>query len=297
MVSLGINVQYHKNDFEGEEQIREQTSYHMAQIGKLMKVTPDIIALACVYFHLYFARIKFDSHDIHMSDKTTGGSHHVVVVSLACLYMAEKVGEHSPRNGATRIAAFHLSQKTTPPPPDIVIQTASLSVEIKQTEMKVLVAIEFSFEFSSPYQFLVKAFYTIFQDEYIGVLNAMISDHEGILPIAWHFIHDSLRTTLCLQYSSELIAVSALYLAFKLKGITIPSKPTTHYSLSCSLSSSLPSSESSLSSPMSSRPFPSSHEEKKTSSTPWYWEYFGFVERDVLDASDQILACVEKSLR
>jgi cyclin T len=40
--------------------------------------------------------------------------------------------------------------------------------------------------------------------------------------VAWNFVNDSLRTTLCLQFKPQLIASAAIYLASKFLKYDLP---------------------------------------------------------------------------
>lgn len=43
----------------------------------------------------------------------------------------------------------------------------------------------------------------------------VITGNRNLAQVAWNFVNDSLRTTLCLQFRPQLIASAAIYLASK----------------------------------------------------------------------------------
>jgi uncharacterized membrane protein YbhN (UPF0104 family) len=42
---------------------------------------------------------------------------------------------------------------------------------------------------------------------------------------AWNFLNDSLRTTVCLRFSAEVVATAAIYMAARLLRLPLPESP------------------------------------------------------------------------
>jgi len=52
-----------------------------------------------------------------------------------------------------------------------------------------------------------------------------IQGSRNLAQVAWNFVNDSLRTTLCLQFKPQLIASAAIYLASKFLKYQLPEGP------------------------------------------------------------------------
>lgn len=52
--------------------------------------------------------------------------------------------------------------------------------------------------------------------DYISIISLNLADKE-LAQIAWNFVNDSLRTTVCLQHPPSVIACACIYLAAKYK--------------------------------------------------------------------------------
>jgi cyclin T len=77
-------------------------------------------------------------------------------------------------------------------------------------ERLVLTTIRFDFNIQHPYRPLFDA-----------MRNLGINQKE-VKQVAWNFVNDWLKTTLCLQYKPQYIAAGSLYLAAKLHNIKLP---------------------------------------------------------------------------
>jgi len=51
--------------------------------------------------------------------------------------------------------------------------------------------------------------------------------NRNLAQVAWNFVNDSLRTTLCLQFKPQLIASAAIYLASKFLKYQLPDSGPT----------------------------------------------------------------------
>lgn len=47
---------------------------------------------------------------------------------------------------------------------------------------------------------------------------------KDLAQVAWNFINDSLRTTIALHYTPQCVAASAVYLASRFLGVTVPTR-------------------------------------------------------------------------
>ncbi|XP_073142003.1 uncharacterized protein [Henckelia pumila] len=78
-------------------------------------------------------------------------------------------------------------------------------------ERLILATVAFDLNIQLPYKPLVAA------------LNSMEISQKEVAKVAWNFVNDWLRTTLCLQYKPHYIAAGSIFLAAKLQKIKLPS--------------------------------------------------------------------------
>lgn len=164
--------------------LRLSICHFMQAAGMKIRLPQVGIATAIVYFHRFFARNSPKEYDPH-------------AVATTCLFLAGKVSD----------VAVKLS---------VVMETAGYRWATKQeydalrdrlltTERAVLKAIGFDFNSQHPYRFVVS---------FVKSLPAHGS--QELLQIAWNWVNDSLKTTLCLRYRPEQIAAAAVLLSAKL---------------------------------------------------------------------------------
>uniref|UniRef100_A0A0D9VGK4 Cyclin-like domain-containing protein n=1 Tax=Leersia perrieri TaxID=77586 RepID=A0A0D9VGK4_9ORYZ len=77
-------------------------------------------------------------------------------------------------------------------------------------ERLVLATVRFDFNIQHPYKPLLDAM------EKLGITQ------KEVKQVAWNFVNDWLKTTLCLQYKPQYIAAGSLYLAAKLHNVKLP---------------------------------------------------------------------------
>ena len=76
-------------------------------------------------------------------------------------------------------------------------------------ERVLLQTIKFDLQIDHPHDFIVS---------FVKSLNVAENDQkvQNMVQVAWNLANDSLCTTLCLQWESEIVAIAVIYLALKL---------------------------------------------------------------------------------
>lgn len=145
------------------------------------------IATAITFFHRFFTKYSFSDKE----GECTG---------FACLFLAGKV-EGPPTKLKELIAVilkYQYQRQFALDSPEF----RQLKERILRYERDVLRVIGFDFQVEHPYSHLLSR-----------VRNLEYDNHRQLAQLAWNFINDSLRTTLCVQYEPSDIAATAIYLA------------------------------------------------------------------------------------
>lgn len=165
---------------------REGIGY-ILNIGQALKLVHNpTMATACVFFHRFYMTYSFD-------DFARGPA------ALACLFLAGKV-EETPKKckDIVSVAKDQYPQ---------VFQTQKLMDEVISLEKVLLQTLRFDLHVEHPYSFLLK---------YAKDFKEEKEKMQKVVQTAWTLVNDSLYTTLCLLWEPEIIAISLLYMAFKL---------------------------------------------------------------------------------
>lgn len=176
----------------------------LKETGMKIKVPQLTIATAIVFCHRYFA---MNSHKSVKNDR--------FVIATACLFLAGKV-EETPKSLKDIVKVAYQVQYSNE---KFNISTDYFEVQrenILCAERLLLHALEFDFNVEHSYKYLLN----IVKDmSKIGLVKE--GNARELAQVAWNFANDSLRTTLCLQFSAEEIAAAVLYLAAKYLGRNI----------------------------------------------------------------------------
>ncbi|KAI3420284.1 hypothetical protein GPALN_003598 [Globodera pallida] len=173
---------------EQEDGCRRDGVKVIKEVGKALnlKASPTL-ATACVFFHRFYMFHSFKDHPKNM-------------MALACLFLAGKV-EETPKKcrDILTIGQKHFYDQFTldETPEDLML-----------AERILLQTLRFDLHVEHPYTFLIqyaKGFR--FDKDY---MSKIVTD-------AWTFLNDSLGTTLCLLWEPEVLAISMLYMSFKLE--------------------------------------------------------------------------------
>ncbi|KAJ6705332.1 CYCLIN [Salix purpurea] len=188
-------------DLKKETYLRKSYCTFLQDLGMRLKVPQVTIATAIIFCHRFFIR---QSHG--KNDRRT--------IATVCMFLAGKV-EETPRplkdvilvsydimNKKDPVAAQRIKQK------EVYEQQKEL---ILHGERVVLATLGFDFNVHHPYKPLVEA------------IKKFKVAQNALAQVAWNFVNDGLRTSLCLQFKPHHIAAGAIFLAAKFLKVKLPS--------------------------------------------------------------------------
>ncbi|ORX76738.1 cyclin-like protein [Anaeromyces robustus] len=170
-------------------------------IGITMKIPQTTIATACIYLHRFYCRkslkyypaYEIAAASLYLASKLTDAQRRLKDIIIVCISKAQK---NAKLNINEKTHEFDKWKKT-----------------ILYHELEVLETICCDVNVDHPYSHLLNMMEK-FND----------SDHSNIVKLAWCFINDSFKTTMCLRYPAQIIAASALYMACKYEGEVLINK-------------------------------------------------------------------------
>ncbi|CAN6236296.1 unnamed protein product [Urochloa humidicola] len=183
-----------------ESEVRQLYCSFIRDVGIRLKLPQMTLATAIMFCHRFY---------LHQSLAKNGWQ----TVAAVCVFLASKAEDTPcPLDHVVRVAyetmyrrdaaaAQRIRQK------DVFEKQKAL---ILIGERLVLTTIRFDFNIQHPYRPLFDA-----------MRNLGINQKE-VKQVAWNFVNDWLKTTLCLQYKPQYIAAGSLYLAAKLHNIKLP---------------------------------------------------------------------------
>ncbi|KAL6077090.1 Cyclin-K isoform 1 [Balamuthia mandrillaris] len=166
----------------------------MQEAGMKLKLPQLSIATAIVFFHRFYANCSWTEYDPYL-------------IGTTCLFLAGKVEETPKKLRDVLLVTHHLRYKVELKPQ--APESTKLREQILLYERIVLQNIAFNLTVEHPYKYLLSFVKSIQGD-------------QNLAQVAWNFVNDSLRTTLCLQYEPKLIAIAAIYLASKFLNYKLP---------------------------------------------------------------------------
>lgn len=177
-------------DWATANRYRRNTCDFLQKAGIKLRLPQVTIATGIVYFHRFYARKSFKEYDMF----TTG---------VCCLFLSGKV-EETPKKLRDVIKVTHMLR--TKNKVDLQIDSKEyieIRDDILMRERIVLQTIAFDLTVEHPYKFL------------LSNIKKLFAGDKELAQVAWNFVNDSLRTSLCLQYRPSVIASAAIYLASK----------------------------------------------------------------------------------
>ncbi|KAG1342823.1 hypothetical protein COCNU_05G010520 [Cocos nucifera] len=160
------------------------------------------IATAIMFCH------RFYLHQSHAKNEWQA-------IAAVCMFLASKV-EETPRGlDKVVIVAYETLYRRDPAVAQKIHQKEVFGKQkalILLGERLLLSTIRFDFNIQHPYKPLLDA------------LKKLGITHKDVRQVAWNFVNDWLRTTLCLQYKPHYIAAGSLFLAAKLHNIRLVSE-------------------------------------------------------------------------
>jgi cyclin T len=166
------------------------------------------IATATVFCHRFYAR---HSHAPPENNR--------YVVATACLFLAGKV-EETPKSLREVVRVSYLVQHKKDYGSAVrrIHQQDCFERQrehVLNAERLLLHALRFDFNVDHPYKHILSLAKRAFEE-----LEFTQNFSRNLTQVAWNFANDSLRTTLCLQFTARAIAAAVLHLASKLSRTT-----------------------------------------------------------------------------
>ncbi|PIN21562.1 CDK9 kinase-activating protein cyclin T [Handroanthus impetiginosus] len=184
---------------EYESHLRQLYCSYLQELGMELKVPQVTIATAIMLCH------RFYMHQSHSKN-------HWQTVANASMFLASKA-EDTPRwLKDIVVVAYKLMYSWDPSAPQRIRQKEVYDKQkqlILQGEQLILVTVAFDLNIEHPYKPLVAA------------LKRLGISQKEVVKVAWNFVNDWLRTTLCLQYKPQYIAAGSVFLATKLQKIKL----------------------------------------------------------------------------
>ncbi|GJT74315.1 cyclin-T1-3-like protein isoform X1 [Tanacetum coccineum] len=189
-------------DYKHEQHLRKMYCNYMQELGIELKVQSsaalfsNILDTAKVQYALYM----FPSGCIEYE-----------TVATSCMFLACKA-EETPRGlGELVVVAYKLIYKWDPSATRRIREIYDKQKDLIVTgERLLLTIIAFDLNIEHPYKSLIAA------------LKELKITHEELAKVAWNFVNDWLRTSLCLQHKPHYIAAGSLFLAAKVKKVKLP---------------------------------------------------------------------------
>ncbi|KAL0459883.1 UNVERIFIED_CONTAM: Cyclin-T1-3 [Sesamum latifolium] len=196
-------------DLKKETYLRKSYCTHLQDLGMRLKVPQVTIATAITFCHRFFLR---QSHA--RNDRRT--------IATVCMFLAGKVEETPRPLRDVILVSYEIIHK----------KDAAAAQRIKQKEVYekqkelillgervVLATLGFDLNVQHPYRPLVEA------------IKKFKDAQNALAKVAWNFVNDGLRTSLCLQFKPHHIAAAAIFLAAKFLKVKLPSDEVSNQML------------------------------------------------------------------
>lgn len=188
-------------DLKKETYLRKSYCTFLQDLGMRLKVPQVTIATAIVFCHRFFLR---QSHA--KNDRRT--------IATVCMFLAGKVEETPRPLKDVILVSYEIIHKKDPAAIQRIKQREVYEQQkelILLGERVVLATLGFDLNVHHPYKPLVEA------------IKKFKVAQNALAQVAWNFVNDGLRTSLCLQFKPHHIAAGAIFLAAKFLKVKLPS--------------------------------------------------------------------------
>ncbi|KAL8170803.1 hypothetical protein V2J09_022607 [Rumex salicifolius] len=188
-------------DLRKETYLRKAYCTFLQDLGMKLKVPQVTIATAIIFCHRFYLR---QSHA--KNDRRT--------IATACMFLAGKVEETPRPLKDVILVSFEIINKKDPAAIQKIKQKEVYEQQkelILLAERVVLANLGFDMNVQHPYKPLVEA------------IKKFKVAQNALAQVAWNFVNDGLRTSLCLQFEPHHIAAGAIFLAAKFLKVKLPS--------------------------------------------------------------------------
>ncbi|XP_019057357.1 PREDICTED: cyclin-T1-5 [Tarenaya hassleriana] len=188
-------------DLKREIYLRKSYCTFLQDLGMRLKVPQVTIATAIIFCHRFFI---CQSHA--KNDRRT--------IATVCMFLAGKVEETPRPLKDVIVVSYEIIHKKDPAAAQRIKQKEVYEQQkelILSGEKIVLSTLGFDFNILHPYKPLVEA------------IKRFKVAQNALAQVAWNFVNDGLRTSLCLQFKPHHIAAGAIFLAAKFLKVKLPS--------------------------------------------------------------------------
>ncbi|KAL6559581.1 Cyclin-L1-1 [Orobanche gracilis] len=171
--------------------------------GILLKLPQAVMATGQVLFHRFYCKKSFARFNVKR-------------VAASCVWLASKL-EESPRRARQVLTVFHRMECRRESLPIEHLDTSpkkyvDLKADLIKTERHLLKEMGFICHVEHPHKFI---------SNYLATLGTPSELRQD----AWNLANDSLRTTLCVRFKSEVVACGVVYAAARRFQVPLPENP------------------------------------------------------------------------
>eukprot|EP00249_Psilotum_nudum_P021564 c28154_g2_i2 orf=529-2946(-) len=188
-------------DLKKEAYLRKSYCTFLQDLGMRLKVPQVTIATAMVFCHRFFLRQSHHRNDRYM-------------IATVCMFLAGKVEETPKPLRDVILISYEIRYKKDPAAVQRIKQKEVYEEQKEAVllgERLVLTTLGFDLNIHHPYKPLVAA------------IKKFKVAQNALAQVAWNFVNDGLRTSLCLQFKPHHIAAGAIFLAAKFLKVKLPS--------------------------------------------------------------------------
>lgn len=190
-------------DEETETTLRIYGCDLIQESGILLRLPQAVMATGQVLFHRFYCKKSFARFDVKR-------------VAASCVWLASKL-EESPRKARQVLIVFHRMECRRESLPIEHLDLYSkkytvLKMDLIRTERHLLKEMGFICHVEHPHKFI---------SNYLVTLGTPLKLRQE----AWNLANDSLRTTLCVRFKSEVVACGVVYAAARRFRVPLPENP------------------------------------------------------------------------
>ncbi|VFQ61446.1 unnamed protein product [Cuscuta campestris] len=187
-------------DLKKETYLRKSYCTFLQDLGMRLKVPQVTIATAIIFCHRFFLRQSHARNDRRN-------------IATVCMFLAGKVEETPRPLKDVILVSYEIIHKKDPAAIQRIKQREVYEQQkelILMGERVVLATLGFDLNVHHPYKPLVEA------------IKKFKVAQNALAQVAWNFVNDGLRTSLCLQFKPHHIAAGAIFLAAKFLKVKLP---------------------------------------------------------------------------
>ncbi|XP_009616698.1 cyclin-T1-3-like isoform X1 [Nicotiana tomentosiformis] len=188
-------------DLKKETYLRKSYCTFLQDLGMRLKVPQVTIATAIIFCHRFFLRQSHTRNDRRS-------------IATVCMFLAGKVEETPRPLKDVILVSYEIIHKKDAAAAQRIKQKEVYEHQkelLLQGERVVLATLGFDLNVHHPYKPLVEA------------IKKFKVAQNALAQVAWNFVNDGLRTSLCLQFKPHHIAAGAIFLAAKFLRVKLPS--------------------------------------------------------------------------